>query len=152
MLKILFVYWLLGGCFYITFEVLFNAFFNLNQIKLNEQDKDQNKKLDGKILRYGYTSIWMFIPSSILSLIYRTLFFIPFFSKLYSLLLFMFIVCFTITMVELLFGILFFKITKLRLWDYSDKKLNFKGFICLSHSFFWFLLGLPIWIIFYLGV
>ncbi len=44
------------------------------------------------------------------------------------------------TLLELLTGLLMEKLFKVRYWDYSKQKLNFKGVICLSSSLFWGLL------------
>ncbi len=49
-----------------------------------------------------------------------------------------------ITAVELLFGILFNLILGQKVWDYSDRRWNLWGQICLPYSFLWFLLGIPI--------
>lgn len=54
--------------------------------------------------------------------------------------LFIFIsICMTI--LELIAGIVMLKIFKMRLWDYRNEFLNFKGYICLKFSIFWALLG-----------
>lgn len=44
------------------------------------------------------------------------------------------IVC---TTVELIAGALLYAIFHLRWWDYSDYRLNFKGFICLRFAIYW---------------
>ena len=44
------------------------------------------------------------------------------------------IVC---TTVELIAGVLLYAIFRLRWWDYSDYKFNFKGFICLRFAIYW---------------
>lgn len=44
------------------------------------------------------------------------------------------------TLLELVTGLLMEKLFKVRYWDYSKQKLNFKGVICLSSSLFWGLL------------
>ncbi len=46
-----------------------------------------------------------------------------------------------LTLIELVAGILLLKFFNMRLWDYTDEVLNFKGFICLKFSLFWMLLG-----------
>ena len=45
------------------------------------------------------------------------------------------------TIIELISGKLLLKWFNLRLWDYSDEKFNYKGFICLKFSFFWMLIS-----------
>ncbi len=44
------------------------------------------------------------------------------------------------TVLELITGILMEKIFKTRWWDYTDKKYNFMGYICLPFSIIWGLL------------
>ena len=51
------------------------------------------------------------------------------------------IMSFSITMIELIGGFILLKFINIRLWDYSDEKFNFKGFICLKYSFYWWLMG-----------
>ena len=45
------------------------------------------------------------------------------------------------TMIELIAGLWCLKITKVRLWDYSDEWGNFEGVICPKFSVFWTILG-----------
>lgn len=45
------------------------------------------------------------------------------------------------TIIELVAGIVLLKFFDLRLWDYTDEKYNFKGFICLKFSFVWMILS-----------
>lgn len=46
-----------------------------------------------------------------------------------------------LTILELFSGYIFLKGFNLRLWDYSNEKLNFKGLICLKYSLYWTILG-----------
>lgn len=46
-----------------------------------------------------------------------------------------------LTLLELLSGIIFLKGFNLRLWDYSKKRLNLNGLICLRYSVYWTILG-----------
>lgn len=41
------------------------------------------------------------------------------------------------TTVELIAGVLLYRIFELRWWDYTDYKLNFKGFICVRFALYW---------------
>ena len=41
------------------------------------------------------------------------------------------------TTVELIAGVILYAIFHLRWWDYSDYRLNFKGFICLRFAIYW---------------
>lgn len=43
-----------------------------------------------------------------------------------------------ITLIELIFGVIFNLILKWNIWDYSDMFFNVKGQICLLYSFLWF--------------
>lgn len=49
-----------------------------------------------------------------------------------------------ITSYELFSGIVFNKILKLKVWDYSDRPLNIKGQICPQYSVLWGLLCIPV--------
>ncbi len=46
------------------------------------------------------------------------------------------------TVLELVTGEIFLRVFRLRLWDYSDRKMNYKGLICPLFSFYWTLLAL----------
>ena len=48
----------------------------------------------------------------------------------------------SVTLVELIFGIVFNLILDMRVWDYSREPFNFLGQICPLYSFLWFLLAL----------
>lgn len=45
------------------------------------------------------------------------------------------------TLIEFLTGYVYFKIKRIRLWDYSKEKLNFMGIICLRFSLIWFIIS-----------
>lgn len=45
------------------------------------------------------------------------------------------------TILELVTGLFFDKYFNIELWNYSNKLLNYKGYICLLFSFYWGLLG-----------
>ena len=47
-----------------------------------------------------------------------------------------------ITLIELIFGIIFNILLKKNVWDYSKMPLNFLGQICLLYSFFWSVLSI----------
>jgi uncharacterized membrane protein len=42
----------------------------------------------------------------------------------------------------LITGLFFTKYFSIKLWDYSDEKLNYKGIICPLYSFYWIILSL----------
>ncbi|MCQ2815141.1 MAG: putative ABC transporter permease [Bacilli bacterium] len=46
-----------------------------------------------------------------------------------------------LTLLELLTGIIFLKRFNLRLWDYSKRRSNLNGLICLRYSVYWTILG-----------
>ncbi len=46
-----------------------------------------------------------------------------------------------ITILEYIVGVVSIKVTKVRLWDYSNEWGNFKGIICPRFSFFWMILS-----------
>lgn len=45
------------------------------------------------------------------------------------------------TVLEFITGYVYFRLTGRRLWDYSDKPLNFAGIICFEFSLYWFVLS-----------
>lgn len=45
--------------------------------------------------------------------------------------------CIGATVLELVTGVLMEALFKVRYWDYSDQKINFKGYICLSSTIAW---------------
>lgn len=45
------------------------------------------------------------------------------------------------TLIEYIAGIIFIKGMKVKLWDYTDEKFNYKGIICLKFSLMWAALG-----------
>lgn len=47
-----------------------------------------------------------------------------------------------LSILEYFTGYVLLKFFNLRLWDYSDRKYNYKGFICLYFSFIWGILSL----------
>lgn len=49
-----------------------------------------------------------------------------------------------ITLFEFISGMIFNKLLKLKVWDYSDRPFNIKGQICPLYSVLWGLLCIPI--------
>lgn len=47
----------------------------------------------------------------------------------------------TMTVIEYIAGLIFIKGMKVKLWDYTDEKLNIQGIICPKFSMIWGLLG-----------
>lgn len=54
-----------------------------------------------------------------------------------------------LTILELLSGLLMLKIFNLRLWDYSKRKFNFMGLICLRFTLYWGILALIFYLFMY---
>lgn len=51
-----------------------------------------------------------------------------------------------LTTLEYITGLLLLKLFNLKLWDYSKRKCNYKGFICIEFSFVWGFLSLLFYI------
>jgi len=49
---------------------------------------------------------------------------------------------FSLTLLELITGIVFINHLKIKLWDYSDEWLNYRGLICPKFSLYWALIGI----------
>ena len=47
----------------------------------------------------------------------------------------------SMTLIELIGGLLFLKFGGIRLWDYSEEKFNYKGVVCLKFLIIWTILG-----------
>lgn len=113
----------LYGLFYYFFESLFNAIFT------KQVFKEDNKQFR------GWCSIYMFIIGILIGTGIWGLFYIPLFRV--NVYFFILITAIHIVISELLFGYLLDKIFKLRLWNYSNEILNFKGYISLPRSIGW---------------
>ncbi len=53
------------------------------------------------------------------------------------------------TALELITGLLFLQVFNIRLWDYSDQLLNFRGVICPVFSLFWGMLSAVFYLLLY---
>lgn len=91
-----------------------------------------------EILWRGYTHYSMLIAGG---MVLCAAYFINSKNKKSSLILRALAVMLFIVTVELVFGLIFNILLGMRVWDYSDKPLNFFGQICLSYSFLWFILS-----------
>ncbi|GEM_PF-2496009 len=56
------------------------------------------------------------------------------------------------TLIELVGGMIALKCFNMRLWDYSKRKLNFKGLICLRFTIYWGLLCVAFYYFLYNGI
>ena len=75
---------------------------------------------------YGCTATFLFL---------RSLFNLDIFSSI------LLIIAFT-TAIEFTIGYGYLKFKKVRLWDYSDQFLNYKGIVCPLFSFYWLIISL----------
>ncbi len=46
------------------------------------------------------------------------------------------------TGIEFVFGFYYLKIKRIRLWDYSKERFNYKGIISVNFSFYWLIIAL----------
>lgn len=78
----------------------------------------------GVVILYGISNIDFNIDNIIINIIVK-----------------IFIIGFSMTLIEFLFGLISLKLFKIRLWDYSKNKGNIMGLICPLYSFFWLVIG-----------
>ena len=71
------------------------------------------------------------------------------FSYKYEAILVIIISMISLSILELLSGLFLLKYFNLRLWDYSKRKFNFKGIICLRFTLYWGILALIFYIFTY---
>lgn len=85
----------------------------------------------------GYSHISMFLVGGIcfLLLIKISVFQLPFIVKAI-------IGTISITLIELISGLLLNRVLKLGVWDYTNTPYNFLGQICLPYSIYWFILSM----------
>ena len=95
-----------------------------------------------EILWRGYTHITMFFLGG-LCFILIGLINENYFTGRLPILIQQIISCFIITLLELIFALIFNLWLGLNIWDYSSLRFNFMGQICLRYSIFWFFLSLP---------
>ena len=67
----------------------------------------------------------------------------------YKVLLIFFVATLLLSLLEFISGYVLYKYMNLKLWDYSNLKYNYKGFISLEFSFVWGLLSLIFYIFIY---
>lgn len=130
-------------CYYITFEVIFNAIMRL----LGFYDMLKEDKSVSKWDLKGNTSVWMGFIGAIAGQGFFAFYQIKCFQEFWFIPVFMVISCLCITITELLSGLLLNIKLKFDLWNYSNEPFNFKGQISLFRSIGWFLLGLIVWFI-----
>ena len=126
--------------FYYIFESVFNR---ITQGPIVEDKLKKPKKS-----MWGYASLWMLPVGGVAGVLINLFLLIPIFHLIYFLPLFLVIGGIIITIVELLFGLLFNKVLKLNIWDYSKTKikigkktlvLNLWGQIDIIHWILWIL-------------
>jgi uncharacterized membrane protein len=125
----------------VLFEVFFNAIARGSELYKKWHGKNQFdiSRFVGLDL-CGYSSIWVYLFSIIITVIfYGTLLIIPY--KAIYIILYVIIGSLIITGIELIMGILLNdKLGKLfgfRIWDYSKEFLNYKGHISFFRSIGW---------------
>lgn len=67
--------------------------------------------------------------------------FLPFSSVICSKIAVILLMGISLTVLELIAGLIFIENMNVKLWDYSNKPLNYKGIICPEFSFYWILLA-----------
>ena len=132
------------GILYVYFESLYNAiakslgFYNVFKDGVNESN----------YALWGYSSMLMTIVGSVVGGSLWTIFyFIPIFRLWYMIFPFAIIAGIIITIYELIFGLLLNRVLNLKLWDYSNEPVNFKGQISLFRSIAWICIGFLMWLI-----
>jgi len=75
---------------------------------------------------YGLTGVFLYLVSLLKITIYFKI---------------LLIIIFT-TSIEFITGYTYYKLKKIRLWDYSNQALNYKGFICPLFSLYWLAISL----------
>ncbi len=92
-----------------------------------------------EIIWRGYTHISMTIAGGICFLI---MFLIKLYLPYKKIAVRALISALAITIIELVFGIVFNIILGMNVWDYSDAPLNILGQICLHYTFLWFVIAI----------
>lgn len=88
---------------------------------------------------YGFGAVIMYIICNLFSKI----------NSNYKVILIFILSVIMLTILEYISGYLLLKLFSIRLWDYSDKKLNIKGFVCIYFSCIWGILSLVFYYLFY---
>ena len=126
-------------CYYIAFEVLFNAIARL----FNWYNTIEGSR--SKWTLEGSASLYVGLMGGLTGFGLYGLFNIPVFMKPSTIFIYAIISGLLITINELFFGWLLNLKLKLNLWDYSNEPLNVKGQISLFRFLAWCLLGLFIY-------
>jgi len=143
---VIFIY--LGALYYFI-ESLYNAIFTkphnkrINRIMLSNDDEERI------VNKTGFSRLFMMPFASVISAIAYLMFLFPvvWYVKIIP---FILLFSVTVTILELLVGMLTVKYFKCRLWDYRSNRYNYKGHICLKNSLLWFFVGAILFLLFYI--
>lgn len=139
MIKTTFLVLLFSGCFYFTFEALFNLIFTEKYWNIAEKiNKPKAALFTVAPFHAFFLGIITFLPLWIV---------FQFLQKWYFMPVFVIIGGIHITLNEFLTGILLNKIFKLKLWDYSNWKFNILGQTSLAHYGLWTVLSAGIYLL-----
>lgn len=106
-------------------ELFFNRFIGKNRCWLNPGF------LQGPYLPiYGFGTVILYVLSYLLRKF-------SFGSMVFDVIFIFVIASLIMTLLELVGGLFFIKVMKIRLWDYTDEPLNYKGIICIRFSILW---------------
>lgn len=141
-------------CFYITFEVIWNALAKVfgwydvfkPYLVLNEDGVVVESIPKSKWRLEGFASIWVGIVGGLVGIGMFGFYSIPIFQSAFMLPIYCLISGIMITSTELGLGIILDKFN-VRPWDYDNEPFNYKGHISLPRSIGWTLLGIIIWFI-----
>jgi len=128
-IKTSFLVFLFAGCFYFTFEALFNLIFTEKFWKIAEKiDKPKAALFTVAPFHAFFLGIITITPLWIVFQYLQNWYFLPVFIIIGGL---------HITLNEFLMGILLNKVLKLKLWDYSNWNFNILGQTSLIHYGLW---------------
>ena len=129
LIKFLFIIGMFG-IYYYMFESIFNCFIsNRNKIFVEH---------DFRLI--GMSSLWMILVGSLTGATIYFIYLIPLVHNSIPIIFLIILFGVVITGYELLTGILLDTLLKIRLWNYSNEFLNYKGYISLPRCLAWSLL------------
>ena len=139
MIKTTFIVLLFAGCFYFTFEALFNLIFTEKYWNIAEKlNKPKAALFTVAPFHAFFLGIITILPLWIVFQYLKAWYFFPVFVLIGGI---------HITLNEFLTGILFNKFFKLKLWDYSDQKYNLWGQTSLIHYGLWTALSMIVYLL-----
>jgi len=140
-IKTTFLIFVFAGCFYFTFEALFNLIFTEKYWNISEKlNKPRGALFTAAPFHAFFLGVLTVIPLWIVFQFMRSWYFMPVFVVIGGI---------HITLNEFLMGLLFNKVFKLKLWDYSNWKFHILGQTSLIHYGLWTALSGGIYLIFH---